>query len=102
MDLRNDDEGKYPRLGLTIRKVFLIGYRSNLDLVSKDTMTVCHVIRGKLHTFQAHVTSKYDKNSMMNEFKNLHNYHMVCIDVYWKILYHHFYLVMYYNRITLF
>lgn len=33
----------------------LIGCRSNLDLMSKDTMTVCHVIRGKLHTFQAHL-----------------------------------------------
>lgn len=73
----------------------LIGCGSNLDLVSKDTMTACHVIRGKLHTFQA--TAKYDNNSMMNEFKNLYNYHMVYIDVYRKILYYHFYLVMYYN-----
>lgn len=60
-------------------------------------MTVCNVIGCKLHTFQAHVTSKYDKNSMMNEFKNLHNYQMVYIDVYRKILYHHFYLVMYFD-----
>lgn len=60
-------------------------------------MTVCHVIRGKLHTFQGHVTAKYDNNTMMNEFKDLYNYHMVYTDVYRKILYNHFYLVMYYN-----